>query len=115
MDRGAGLGYFSSFPEVYDSTSWSTSPTFPGVANEDYLSFVVNVDSGFAADFTRLRIHALPDSDGPNALQLRSSADSFASALTELNNLQSASVQVFDWDFGANPITDFTGSIRYTK
>lgn len=41
MDRGPGLTVSSGFSEVYDSASWSTSPNFPGSANDDYLSFLM--------------------------------------------------------------------------
>lgn len=111
MDRGPGLVYNESFPEVYDSSSWSTSGTFPGASNGDYLSFVIDIDSGFTADFNRLRMHIWPDDDGPDTLDLRSSSDNFAASLVSVTGVRSMSgAQVLDWDFSSNPLTGLTGT-----
>lgn len=81
--RGAGLSVRTDFEGYFDSASWSTAPSFPGIADTHYLSLAIEI-----APFREVTLDSLQiayqdagSAESARRLELRWSLDGFADPL----------------------------------
>jgi hypothetical protein len=86
LTRGAGLAAASA-ADAFNSSSWSTSPALTVSGNTDYCEFTITPASCYQFSASELRVGLQRSSSGPAKAELRSSLDSFASAIGPVLNV----------------------------
>ena len=92
LSRGAGINHTSSGGD-YNSTGWdNSSPSLSNAkANNDYLQFSIQVNSGSLLDLNEMKIRMDRSGTGPNNVQIEYSTNAFSSAGTSIFSMSGLS------------------------
>jgi len=84
LTRGAGLTAASA-TGAFNSSNWQLGTPLVVVGNTDYVEFTVTPNSGQQFSVSELRVGLERSAQGPNNVDLRTSVDSYSSALATFN------------------------------
>ena len=99
ITRGAGLTA-SGNGDRFNATSWATSSIANAISGNDYMEFTITPNSGYQFGVTSLVVKLQRSSTGNTVVSLRSSVDSYASALgTDWTVTDGTTTQTNTWTF----------------
>ena len=116
LSRGAGINHTSSGGD-YNSTGWdNSSPSLSNAkANNDYLQFSIQVNSGSLLDLNEMKIRMDRSGTGPNNVQIEYSTNAFSSAGTSIFSMSglSKSGSTRTIDLSSTPTLNASSTITF--
>jgi hypothetical protein len=108
VGRGPGVNA-NAGSNRYNASAWS----FPSFDANDYFTFTLTPNTGYAIDFTNLAGMWQRSSTGPNSYALRSSLDNFAADLATGAITGSGSAVSYDLSLASSSLDAVTSAIEF--
>src|SRR5215204_2797452 len=111
LTRGAGLTQGAA-SNAFTSSSWQTAAALVVAGNTDYYEFTMTPTAGYEFSVSALRVGLQRSSTGPAIVEVRSSADSYATSLGTFG--VTTSLLTFTADLAATPdLQDRTSPLTF--